>query len=84
MIAGMPTVLTPSHTVESRGPLRDLRRRRMLTQQDLADLSGLHRSTIIRLEQEPESAYMQTIIKLAAALSMDPYELRDLFETPDA
>jgi len=51
----------------------------MLTQDDLARLAGLDRSTIVRLEQEPESAYDATIIKLAQALGMDQYELRDLF-----
>jgi DNA-binding XRE family transcriptional regulator len=72
MLAGMNTEAPP------RGPLRRLRKNLMLTQEDLARLSGVHRTTIIRLEQEPDGAYDQTIIKLASALGLDPLELRDM------
>jgi transcriptional regulator with XRE-family HTH domain len=62
----------------SRGPLRRLREARLLTQDDVARLADLDRSTIIRLEQDPTRAYAATLIKLAPIFDMDPRDLRDL------
>jgi len=62
-------------------PLPGLRRLRILaalSQSDLAQLAGVQRQTISRLEQGGD-AEMATIRKLADALSCTP---RDLMETP--
>ena len=56
--------------------LRDLRIRAALTQIELADLAGLSRGTIIRLEQGDEKAVPTTLRKLTRALRLkQPSEL---------
>jgi transcriptional regulator with XRE-family HTH domain len=52
----------------------------MLSQRDLARLSGVSRASIVRLEQRPNGAYYGTIIKLAEALGVEPADLRDQLE----
>lgn len=54
--------------------LKEWRERRALTQDELAELSGVSRGTIIRLEQGKE-AVPPTVRKLAKALNIDPGEL---------
>lgn len=57
--------------------LRDLRLRRILTQEELAEKAGVARSTVIKLEQADGEARQSTIRKLARALGLkDPNELR--------
>jgi transcriptional regulator with XRE-family HTH domain len=46
-----------------------------LTQEDLADLSGLDRSTVSQAELAKASPQLETLIRLAGALKMDPAEL---------
>lgn len=55
--------------------LRRLREARVLTQAELAELSGVHRVTIAKLETGAESARPGTIRKLAAALGVAPTSL---------
>lgn len=55
--------------------LRQLRERAALTQQDLANKSGVTRSTIMRLENGADTPYPTTIRKLAAALEVSPQDL---------
>ncbi len=55
--------------------LRDIRERRLLTQAELADLAGLQRVTINRLESGATAARISTVRKLAAALGVDAAEL---------
>jgi transcriptional regulator with XRE-family HTH domain len=56
--------------------LRTARQRRKLTQQKLADRSGLHQSVIAMLERlaRPNPRW-DTASKLATALGMSPYTL---------
>jgi DNA-binding XRE family transcriptional regulator len=54
--------------------LRRLRTDRALTQQQLAELAGVPRSTIALLEAGKE-ARMPTLAKLAHALGVEPHEL---------
>ena len=54
--------------------LRELRDRRLLTQEDLAQRSGVHYTTISKIERGG-SARPSTVRKLAAALEVDPTEL---------
>ena len=55
--------------------LRETRKRALLTQQELADKSGVGVTTIIRIENNQVEPHGRTIRKLAAALGVEPYEL---------
>lgn len=55
--------------------LREQRERRALSQEELAKLSGVSRTTIIKLESG-RGAWPQTVRKLARALKVDPAELQ--------
>ena len=57
--------------------LKALRIRRALSQADLAEKSGVARTTINRLERELEEPYPSTIRKLAEALDVEPHELME-------
>jgi transcriptional regulator with XRE-family HTH domain len=55
--------------------LRDLRKRALLTQEQLAERSGVAISTIIRIERNQVEPQGRTIRKLAEALKVEPHEL---------
>jgi transcriptional regulator with XRE-family HTH domain len=55
--------------------LRDLRKRALLTQKELADKSGVGVTTIIRIERNQVEPQGSTIRKLAEALGVEPEEL---------
>jgi len=55
--------------------LRELRRRRVLTLEELAAKAGVGRNTIWRLEHGVMGAQPRTIRKLAKALNVEPEEL---------
>jgi transcriptional regulator with XRE-family HTH domain len=55
--------------------LRDLRRRRVLTLEELAQKAGVGRNTVWRLEHGVMGAQPRTIRKLAKALGVEPEEL---------
>jgi predicted transcriptional regulator len=55
--------------------LKRIRESRFLTQQELADKSGVHRVTVANLEGGQEEARFSTIRKLAAALEVAPADL---------
>ncbi len=57
------------------GRLRELRQRRMLTQQELADQAGTTESTVNRLENGLQQPRISTIRKLAMVLGVDAEEL---------
>jgi transcriptional regulator with XRE-family HTH domain len=52
--------------------LRDLRRRAIMSQEELAAKSGVARDTISKLETGQRRAYPSTIRKLAAGLEVQP------------
>ena len=56
-------------------PLRRLRQQAVMSQQQLADESGVARDTISKLETGRRRAYPITIRKLAASLGVEPREL---------
>jgi transcriptional regulator with XRE-family HTH domain len=65
-------------TVASRGErLREARRRAMLSQEELAEESGVGVATIIRIERDQlrTEPHFSTLRKLAKALEVDPREL---------
>ena len=55
--------------------LRELRRRRVLTLEELAEKAGVGRNTIWRLEHGIMGAQPRTIRKLAKALEVEPEQL---------
>jgi transcriptional regulator with XRE-family HTH domain len=55
--------------------LRDLRKRALLTQAQLAERSGVAISTVIRIERNQVEPQGRTIRKLAEALGVEPHEL---------
>ena len=52
--------------------MRELRRRRVLTLEELAEEAGVGRNTIWRLEHGVMGAQPRTIRKLAKALNVEP------------
>jgi transcriptional regulator with XRE-family HTH domain len=55
--------------------LRDTRKRKLLTQQELADRAGIGVNTVIRIERNQVDPQGRTIRKLAEALGVAPSEL---------
>jgi transcriptional regulator with XRE-family HTH domain len=55
--------------------VRELRKRSLLTQQQLADRSGVGVNTIIRIERNQVEPHGRTIRKLADALGVEPSDL---------
>jgi transcriptional regulator with XRE-family HTH domain len=55
--------------------LREVRTRRLLTQDELADKAGVSQSTIANIERNNAEPQFRTIRKLAKALDIDPTEL---------
>ena len=55
--------------------LRELRRRRVLTLEELAEKAGVGRNTVWRLEHGLMGAQPRTIRKLARALDVEPEEM---------
>jgi transcriptional regulator with XRE-family HTH domain len=55
--------------------LRDLRRRAVMSQEQLAEKSGVARDTISKLETGQRRAYPSTIRKLATGLEVEPQML---------
>ena len=55
--------------------LREIRKRALLTQQQLANKSGVGVTTIIRVERNQVEPQARTIRKLAKALGVEPHEL---------
>ncbi len=63
--------------------LRDLRQRAVLSQEQLAERSGVARDTISKLETGQRKAYPKTIRKLAAGLEVEPQLLLGGVEYPE-
>ena len=55
--------------------LKDLRIRRALTQEELAEAAGIGKNTVNRLERDLTEPRPPTLRKLAQALEVDPAEL---------
>lgn len=55
--------------------LKELRRRKVLTMEELAERAGVGRNTIWRLEHGVMGAQPRTVRKLAKALGVEPEEL---------
>ena len=56
--------------------VREWRRRRALSQAELAQLAGLTKATVVALEKpDARTPYPRTVRKLAAALGVEPEDL---------
>jgi transcriptional regulator with XRE-family HTH domain len=55
--------------------LKELRRLRALSQQELADSAGVGRNTVSRIERGESGAHGRTLRRLAGALGVDVSEL---------
>ena len=55
--------------------LKNLRIRRALTQQELAEKAGISSNALNRIELSKAEPHMSTLRKLAKALDVDPTEL---------
>jgi transcriptional regulator with XRE-family HTH domain len=56
--------------------LRELRQSRMYSQEELSELTGIAQASISNLERGKRQAQPRTVRKLAAALGVEPRELR--------
>lgn len=52
--------------------IQTLRRKKRLSQEDLAEIAGLHRTYISSLERGQRNVSLKNIIKLAVALKISP------------
>lgn len=55
--------------------IKEVREGLELSQEDLADLAGLHRTHVSLIERGQRSARLETVEKLAIALRVQPSEL---------
>jgi len=55
--------------------LREVRERKLMTQDELAERTGVTKTTISRIENDRQAARIPTVRKLAAGLGVDPSEL---------
>ena len=64
--------------------LKDVRQRKALTQQQLADRAGVNRVTIARIEGGKDEPFPTTVRKVADALGVEPEELLEPAAEPAA
>lgn len=57
--------------------IRQIRERKNLSQQDLADDCGISKSQIARIERAKINTTVKTLVKIANALEVEPKELLD-------
>ncbi len=55
--------------------LKEIRVRRLLTQEELAEKAGLSPSTVVNIERDQAEPHFRTIRKLAEALDVEPASL---------
>jgi transcriptional regulator with XRE-family HTH domain len=60
--------------------VRKLREERFMTTVELAELAGISRNTLYRIESGHFSAFPQTVRKLATALGVQPTDLATMEE----
>ena len=54
--------------------LKEIRTRRLLTQEELAEKAGVSAATVVNVERNNQEPHFRTIRKLAKALDVDPTE----------
>jgi transcriptional regulator with XRE-family HTH domain len=55
--------------------IRQIRERKNLSQQSLADISDLPKTAIVRIERAEINTTIRTLVKIANALEIEPKEL---------
>ena len=55
--------------------LKEVRTKRLLTQEELAEKAGVSAATVVNAERNNQEPHFRTIRKLAKALDIDPTEL---------
>jgi transcriptional regulator with XRE-family HTH domain len=55
--------------------LKEVRTRRLLTQEELAEKAGISAATVVNVERNQQEPHFRTIRKLAKALDVDPTKL---------
>ncbi len=55
--------------------LKELRTRKLLTQEELAEKAGISPATVVNIERNNQEPHFRTIRKLAKSLDVDPTEL---------
>ncbi len=55
--------------------LKEVRTKRLLTQEELAEKAGVTAATVVNIERNKQQPHFRTIRKLAKALDIDPTEL---------
>ncbi len=55
--------------------LKEVRTRRLLTQEELAEKAGVSAATIVNVERNNQEPHFRTIRKLAKALGVEPEDL---------
>lgn len=64
------------------GRIRDLRKQKGMTIDDLAQRSGLHFNTVGRIERGVSEASLEQLYVIASALAIDPAELNPFHRSP--
>lgn len=64
--------------------VRELRKERAWTQEELAETANLHENYVSRLETGEQEPGLFVILRLSTALAVAPGELLDLITTPKA
>lgn len=57
--------------------IRQIRERKELSQQNLADMCNFPKSTLARIERAEMNTSIKTLVKIANALEIEPKELLD-------
>ena len=55
--------------------LKEVRTRRLLTQEELAEKAGVSAATVVNIERNNQEPHFRTIRKLAKVLDVNPTEL---------
>ncbi len=55
--------------------LKEIRTKRLLTQEELAEKADVSAATVVNIERNNQEPHFRTIRKLAKALDVDPTEL---------
>lgn len=72
----MPTTAArPAHRVAFGQRIRELRLKRDLSQENLAEVAGLHRTYVGSVERGERNVSLDNIVRLAAALEVPPADL---------
>lgn len=70
-------VLEEEYIIDLGVHIRQMRERKSISQQNLADMCNMPKTSIGRIERGEVAVTIRTLIKIANALEIDPKELLD-------